>query len=224
MRRRIYFAFAASTAVVNGSSSVTRFPEITRPTSSLSRYRVLPSINDNDLSDVVNMDGRISQMDLLTEQAQQMILDSSTLNFSHRPTPPTSANKRKVVRSSPVARHKRQRTYQTRSIFSSSSNSVSKDPVEPRVPKEPGPSEDRLLIALKLPDGTRVERFFHPEARLVGVLAFAHSQYPVLPVSQCKLFRMDVVPKKLLSNTNLSLSDVGIKNRTVLYVEEDEDD
>lgn len=208
------------------------FPEINRPTSSLSRYRILPSIADTGVTGesdawytnvVDSMDGRASQMELLTEQAQQMILDSSMQSFVNRPTPPSSS-KRKVIRPAPSPQHKRQKTYQTRSIFSSSQSSVLKDSTKPRIPKEPGPNESRLLIALKLPDGTRVERFFHPEARLIGVLAYAHSQYPILPISQCNLFRMDVVPKKLLSNTDLSLSEVGIENRTVLYVEEVDDE
>ena len=209
------------------------FPQVTRPTSSLSRYRILPSINGSTLPSAGDswfsgvgseIDGRISEMDLLTEQAQQMILDSSTRTIPKHPTPPSSGSKRKVTKAVPSGDSKRPKIYQTRSIFSSSKNNVIKEPPKPRVPREPGPNEPRILLALKLPDGTRVERYFHPHARLIGILAYAHSQYPILPVSQCNLYRMDIVPKKLLAQTDLSLEDVGIQNRTVLYVEEKDDD
>ena len=170
------------------------------------------------------MDGRISEMDLLTEQAQQMILDSSIQKSQKNPIPPSSAGKRKVTKTVSNGDNKRPKIYQTRSVFSSSRQNLIKEPPKPRVPKEPGPNETRILLALKLPDGTRVERYFHPHARLIGVLAYAHSQYPLLHVSQCNLFRMDVIPKKLLDRTDLSLEDVGIQHRTVLYVEEKDED
>ena len=169
------------------------------------------------------MNGRSSEMDLLTEQAQQMILDSSVSKLQVCPTPPSSASKRKVMKNASNVMNKRLKVYHTKSIFSPSNNLVKESP-KPRVPKEPGPKEERLLLALKLPDGSRVERYFQPAAKLINVLAYAHSQYPIIPISQLCLYRMDVVPKKLLSKTNLSLRDVDIKNRTVLYVDEKDDD
>ena len=234
-----YFTLSVSLASspnVGASHPIAVFPEIDRPTSSLSRYPILPSISGTDETmpagdehwlglQGIDMNGRISQMDLLTEQAQQMILDSS-LNRKPLtpPRPPSSKNKRKVSKALTTGDTKRPKMYQTRSIFSSSRGSVVEEAPKPRVPREPGPNEQRILLALKLPDGTRVERYFNPHARLIGVLAYAHSQYPILPLSQCNLFRMDVVPKKLLADTGLSLEDVGIQNRTVLYVEEKDDD
>lgn len=103
------------------------------------------------------------------------------------------------------------------------SSVVARSDSRTKIPREPKPTENSLLIALKLPDGTRVERRFLPTTTVRGVLAYTHSQYPIVPVSQCRLFRMDVIPKKLLSERDRTLEQLQIMNRTTLYVEEDDE-
>ncbi|XP_076806189.1 UBX domain-containing protein 10-like [Clavelina lepadiformis] len=204
-------------------SPVLNLPEINRPTSSLSKYRILPSISGTstpsggDNSASLYHSGH--DMELLTEQAQQMILDS-TLHLPRDATSPTS-NKRKTEKSV-EPKQKRKKVFQTQSVFAPAGKPLTKEHPRPNVPREPGPNEERLLLAIKLPDGARVERHFKPNTKLSGVLAYSYSQYPVLPISQSDIYRMDKVPKVLLEDLDLSLEEVGIKNRTVLYIEEKE--
>nr|CAB3267478.1 UBX domain-containing protein 10-like [Phallusia mammillata] len=207
-----------------------KFPAIDRPTSSLSKYHILPAISPpalNSHTDVSHTGGSMqpgspaeNEVDLLTEKAQQMILDSALQRMGPKTkTPPNGGYKRKVSKGVEFDR-KRAKVYQTKSVFASSGASR---PEKPRVPREPGPNEESLLIALKLPDGTRKERRFLPNTTLQEILVYAHTQYPIIPVSQCNVFRMDTIPKKLLSELGATLQGLKIQHRTVLYIEENED-
>lgn len=205
------------------------FPDIDRPTSSLSRYHILPAISSPSRTSQAGASKTSSmehpaenEVDLLTEKAQQMILDSALQRLGQRKqTPPNGSFKRKVSKGVDFDR-KRTKVYETKSVFTS--NTAKRLPEKQNhVPREPRTNEDSLLIALKLPDGTRKERRFLPDTKLHGILVYAHTQYPIIPISQCNVFRMDVIPKKLISELDKTLQELQIQNRTVLYIEENDD-
>ncbi|XP_002129011.2 uncharacterized protein LOC100183946 [Ciona intestinalis] len=199
-----------------------QFPDITRPPSSLSKYRILPGITPTPPVD--RGEGNSPQdndVDWLTEQAQQLLLDSALQRQTNPKSPPTTTKRAAVVNTS--VDNKRKKVYQTQSVFSHSSKQVVKRPPKPKPPKEPSANEERLLLALKLPDGTRVQRYFRPSNNIHEVLAYAQIQYPVLQMSVCDICRMDSIPKKIITQYSKSLHELGIQNRTVLYIEEKED-
>ena len=87
------------------------------------------------------------------------------------------------------------------------------------LPSEPSETEERLLLAIKLPDGQRIQRFFHPSDQLNSVLHFAENS------SLSDFSEYDLVcnvPKVVFYDLTQCIQDTELKDRTVLYLEEKE--
>ena len=82
------------------------------------------------------------------------------------------------------------------------------------------PDQQQLLIALKLPDGSRVEQCFNPSDTPNTVLLFVYSYRPgvVGGPGMCDLYGVDKTCKKLYDR-KLTLAQLGVLDRSLLYVE-----
>lgn len=79
---------------------------------------------------------------------------------------------------------------------------------------EPGEDEDRLRIAIRLPSGQRIERYFRPTDTLCTVLQFA-----MLKCDQSLTdYRLRMHQTKYDSMA-MTLSESGIQDRTLLLLE-----
>ena len=84
------------------------------------------------------------------------------------------------------------------------------------LPPEPAEDEERLVLAIKLPDGSRTQRAFRPsdELRLVLNVAELSSQ---LDFSHCEL--VCDAPRKVFKDLSQSIQESGLQNRTILHVQ-----
>lgn len=87
------------------------------------------------------------------------------------------------------------------------------------VPPEPPSDEPNcVVLAIKLPDGTRLERRFRQTDLLADVMLVAQHHSPQ-PLPACELSTNDV-PKRLLTDYGMSLQQAGISFRTMLILSE----
>ncbi|XP_071805839.1 uncharacterized protein [Asterias amurensis] len=86
------------------------------------------------------------------------------------------------------------------------------------IPDEPSIGEERFLIALKLPEGGRLQRFFRPLDSFLDIVSYAEKESG-RSFSDCNVFTSDV-PKRIVSDLSVSLRVAGFKDRTLLYLEE----
>ena len=91
--------------------------------------------------------------------------------------------------------------------------------IKHNLPSEPVEGEERLLLAIKLPDGQRIQRFFRPSDQLVSLLHFAENS-SLLDYSDYDLACN--VPKVVFYDLTQRIQDTELKDRTVLYLEEKE--
>ncbi|XP_052821090.1 filaggrin-2-like [Mya arenaria] len=87
------------------------------------------------------------------------------------------------------------------------------------IPDEPSSDEPRLLLAVKLPDGKRIQRHFRPNETLDTVIKFAENTNLV------KYEDMQLICNAThtqFSDPSVRISDTHIKDRTVLYLQEKE--
>lgn len=85
------------------------------------------------------------------------------------------------------------------------------------LPPEPeGPGDDRVILAIKLPDGTRVQRGFYTHDTLRDVCSYAEVEAQ-LDFSNCEL--VCDVPRKVYKDLSINIGESGLQNRTVLHVQ-----
>ncbi|XP_038078305.1 UBX domain-containing protein 10-like [Patiria miniata] len=83
---------------------------------------------------------------------------------------------------------------------------------------EPQEGEDRVLIAVKLPEGERLQRYFRPSDSIADIVSFAeHTSQRVF--SDCNVFTSDV-PKKMIDDLTVTINKAGLGHRTLLLLEE----
>ena len=87
------------------------------------------------------------------------------------------------------------------------------------LPSEPRKDEEHVLLAIKLPDGQRIQRCFRPMDQLHSVLHFAENS-SLVDYSEYDL--VCNVPKTVFYDLSQRIQDTQIKDRTVLYLEEKE--
>ena len=87
------------------------------------------------------------------------------------------------------------------------------------IPDEPTESEIRFLLAIRLPDGRRIQRHFRPSDPLQLVMHFAENSNLA---SYEDYILICNAPRTAFSDLSVRLCDTQIKDRTVLYLEEKE--
>ncbi|XP_077998342.1 uncharacterized protein LOC144451388 isoform X2 [Glandiceps talaboti] len=86
------------------------------------------------------------------------------------------------------------------------------------IPDEPSEKDDRLLLAIRLPEGERLQRFFRPSNTLKEILAYADSRSEET-LLECEMFVNDV-PRKVFTNLNQTIEESNLAHQTVIYLEE----
>ena len=84
------------------------------------------------------------------------------------------------------------------------------------VPPEPGENEERILLAVKLPTGQRIQRHFRKTETLELVVQFAELS------SQLDFTGHEIVcdaPRKVFKDLSVVLAASGLENRTVVHVQ-----
>lgn len=185
------------------------------------------------------------EMELMSSFAQQMILDSAKSNKDARDQPKTkpestlyAQNRLEITQTRPMQRNsnqerqrkitnptppahsshqdgpvrKKSRTAHTVSVFNKKATSNSK------IMPAPDETQERLKLALKLPDGRRVERYFSPKDTINGVMHFAQSKMRT-PAKHCDIYSMVRVPKVLIADWKQTLAQLDLRDRTVLYID-----
>ncbi len=84
------------------------------------------------------------------------------------------------------------------------------------LPTEPKKGEDQLILAIKLPNGERVQRSFYPSDSLGVVMHFAE-QSADLDFSGCEL--LCDMPKQVFKDLKLKLKDIQLQSRTILHIQ-----
>ncbi len=83
------------------------------------------------------------------------------------------------------------------------------------LPPEPTEKEPRALLAVKLPNGQRVQRYFPPDDKLLSILHFAEVSAK-MDFTGCELIQD--VPKMKFSDLSITIRQSGLANRTVLHI------
>lgn len=86
-----------------------------------------------------------------------------------------------------------------------------------KLPDEPKDSETRLLLAVKLPDGKRVQRYFRVADRIELVKQFAENEL----CSDLSNYQLSCnAPKIFFTNLSQMICDAGLEDRTLLFLVE----
>lgn len=205
----------------SGQGGEPSLPPVSRPTSSLSKYSVLPRIpsspeHKNGVPSHRAQSPAESEieLDLMSSFAQQMILDS-TQQYNHmQPDVPKKRRSPRVSRTDNQDGTKQRREAYNQEGPANKKTRTQRVPDEQKLAAEP-----QIKLALKLPDGKRLERLFSTSDKLSDVADFAQTKMRT-SVRRCNIYSMLQVPKVLLRNWRKSLSAHGIVDRTVLYIEE----
>ena len=85
------------------------------------------------------------------------------------------------------------------------------------IPEEPVDDPFAILLCVKIPNGSRVQRRFRLSDQLCHVVAFALQQCKEEEEEDWELSTSDV-PRKVFSNLSLSLKEAGLESRTLLHL------
>ena len=183
---------------------------------SLSRYPVLPSIGSQSTASQNKSEPVIKKSSLELESDPGM----SEPEFSN-PSPDIAEKVQEAV-FCPV-------TPDEKNFNSSGSSFVSPEHVIEEAPRfapltrentlsvEPTDTDghNTILLAVKLPDGTRVHRYFRLDETMAMVMHFAEVTSQ-LDLSNCEL--ICCVPRQLFTDLSVTVGETGLKPRTVLHI------
>ncbi|XP_069115203.1 uncharacterized protein [Argopecten irradians] len=212
-------------------------PATMRPTSSLTRYKLLPAIGTPQAPrrDEMSLDSlslKTKRMDLSHEE--QYSSTKEPLSAGHTTDQPYS---RSLYRSeSDFSEEQRSKGHSVSSedpdnrllpdyqgaeeMSSNQGNSVSQESsifIPHKLPVEPSDGETRILLAVRLLDGSRKQRYFRVTDKLEVVLQFAEN------CVNCALSLYDLVrnmPRVVYTDLNVLVGEADLEDRTVLYLEE----
>ncbi|XP_043917733.1 UBX domain-containing protein 10 [Protopterus annectens] len=188
-----------------------------RPSSSLNKYRVLPSIERRGSADTA--------MTMMTKQVSELKLNNSWEEKHFRPIYRPDV----LPTSNTVSRHnlstQQELQFDSPQILLSSElehlhNSSALGNGDSALHKEPPKDEPRLLLAVRIPSGQRFEHYFHPTDTLQVVIATAESQSNN-KYEHCIIETMDV-PRRSFRDLTKHLHECGIQNKSVLCILEED--
>ncbi|XP_061197533.1 uncharacterized protein LOC133205696 [Saccostrea echinata] len=203
---------------------------ILRPPSSLSKYKPLPAIGATSptTDDVENISKKTQSVTLgLGERTRT----SYSIDLSKKEDPTENGTSGESARRDSVDQRKSGRRESFEQITDSRRQSFeqpdsnrklldlsNKDGFKPRdLPTEPGETEQRILLAIRLPDGRRHQRYFRLVEKMDTVLKFAEN------VTGMELgeYRLACnAPKAVFTDLTQLIGESGLQDRTVLYLEE----
>lgn len=197
-----------------------------RPPSSLSKFRVLPGIN---VEDTKHSGKDFNEVDIMTSEAQQMILDSSiqpTVKLlQYNQISSRSADKRKIITKPTTTKVSENSSPSSKKTKLNSHKKTNKSIAIKTIPQTHKSTvseidtQINLLLAIKLPDGKRIQQCFLSSNTLWDVMLYVQTLTNDYSIEDLSVHSMQTVPKVLLDTWNSSLGELGIKNRTVLYID-----
>ncbi|XP_041130248.1 UBX domain-containing protein 10-like [Polyodon spathula] len=180
---------------------VQQFPA--RPSSSLNRYRVLPSIEKRGSGDTA--------IERLEKQTRELSMSSALLLkktrpfYKDQPTSGRDTNKEKKPGS---------KCY---------SQTEKRDPGLPHISSLQTPSDEQpsLLLAVRSPSGERFEKAFCSSDTLQTVLAAAEARYNTTYTNG--IVETMEVPRRSFPDSSHTLEQCGIQNKSVLCILDESD-
>lgn len=202
------------------TESATEPPVVVRD--GLYKLQPLPAIGDsrqhhseysNSYDSAIEMSSTYSSS-LEATSSSNLLSFSSFTNIQHIHEPVIKARKSSQEECS------LNRTFRVSEVSKTLPSKLSIDVKQKRtVPPEPASDEPGcVVLAIKLPDGTRLERRFRQTDLLADVLLVAQEHSP-RPLPPCELCTNDV-PKKLLTDYGMTLKQAGLSVRTMLILGE----
>lgn len=180
----------------------------TRTSSSLNKYRVLPSINRREL--------RKSAVDMLADQLrgspqlEEEEQGFKDLSLGKGPTSPTATQEAgggEYAQIPPL-------------LLEAKPWSQTREGAFPTLNlEEPSEKEPRLLLAIRSPSGHRFERHFRPTDSLKAVLAVAEQKNSTVYES-CSIETVEV-PRRTFSDLTRSLQECAIPHKSVLCIQQE---
>lgn len=151
---------------------------------------------------------------LETTSSSHLLSTNSFVNIHHFHEPVIKARK------SSQEEHAPHRGFRVSEISKTLPSKLSIDVKKKRrVPPEPSSGEpDCVVLAIKLPDGTRLERRFRQTDLLADVMLVAQQHSPQ-PLPACELSTNDV-PRRILTDYGMTLQQAGLSVRTMLILTE----
>lgn len=150
---------------------------------------------------------------LETTSSSHLLSISSFANIQHIHEPVIKARK------SSQEEHILHKTFRVSEIMATLPSKLSIDTKKKTITPEPSLDEPNcVVLAIKLLDGTRVERRFRQTDLLADVMLVAQHHSPQ-PLPACELSTNDV-PKRLLSDYGMTLQQAGLSVRTMIILSE----
>lgn len=220
---------------MRGMSHILLFSDtpILRPLSSLSKYKPLPAIGttspNTEDSDDISRKTQSMSLGLGERTLTRYTIDihkkdsaSPSENGTSRGSDrPDSVDQMKQDRRESIDKQYsdgKQQNYEHRDSGRQVIDIFNKNRLTTHeLPQEPDESEQRILLALRLPDGRRHQRFFRLSETMDLVLKFAEN------VSGMDLseFRLACnAPRTVFADLTQLVGESGLQDRTVLYLEE----
>lgn len=181
----------------------------TRTSSSLNKYRVLPSINRKELRKNVVQSGQPAVSPWLEEEEQSF----KDLQLGKGPI--------RVMTKHPGGSGEYPNIAPR--LLEPKSLSEMRERTSPSVAatwEEPTEEEPRLLLAIRSPAGQRFEQHFRPTDSLETVLAVAE-QRNLATYQRCSIETVEV-PRRTFSDLTKSLQDCAIPHKSVLCILQEE--
>jgi len=171
-------------------------------------------VGDYSISDdsAIEMSSNYSSP-LETVSSSHLLSTSSFVNVQHIHEP--------IIKARKSSQEDQHRTFRVSQISETLPSKLLIDTKRKRnnLPLEPSSDEPNcVMLAIKLPDGTRFERRFRQTDLLADVMLVAQ-HYSPQPLPACELSTNDV-PKRLLTDYGMTLQQAGLSVRTILILTE----
>ncbi|XP_033763571.1 serine/arginine repetitive matrix protein 4-like [Pecten maximus] len=203
-----------------------------RPTSSLTRYKLLPAIGTPQAPrrDEISLEAlslKTKRLDLSNEEhylpSESHMTELQTRSRSLYRSESDYSEEQRSKDLSVSSEDPESRLLQDYQGSDQSSNHGYRVPQESshfiphKLPAEPSAGETRILLAVRLLDGSRKQRYFRVTDKLEVVLQFAEN------CINCDLSLYDLVrnmPRVVYTDLNVLVGEADLEDRTVLYLEE----
>lgn len=178
----------------------------TRTSSSLNKYRVLPSIGRKDR--------RSGTAEVMSEQAGQLPASAraAAAEEEQRSQEPSLLRGPTPL----LLEHKGGGGEHPQPPFPALEREGSSPTALTLGLEEPGEEEPRLLLAIRSPSGERFERYFRPTDNLETVVAVAEQKNAA--AYRCCRIGTAEVPRRTFSDLSRSLQDCAVRHKSVLCI------